>query len=219
MGQKDVSLVRYFEDQDRFADLINGFIFKGKQIISGEDILEMDSRVTGTFGRLKKRIMVQKYRDCVRKIVFGTNFVIIGIETDLREVFGFIQRSGDMSAEQKFTKDNEERFKALDEEAFDVIVSVTGARELEMVKEQFREEGGKINMCEAIRGMIEQGREEGIKEGLQKGLQEGKVEGQKEKAYITARNMFLRGFTVEETAGLLEESLDTVKGWYESWCR
>lgn len=215
MGQKDISLVRYFEDQDRFADLINGFIFKGKQIVSGKDILEMDSRVTGTFGQLKKRIMVQKYRDCVRKIVLGTNFVIIGIETDLREVFGFIQRSGDMSAEQKFTKDNEERFKALDEEAFDVIVSVTGARELEMVKEQFREEGGKINMCEAIRGMIEQGREEGI----QKGLQEGKIEGQKEKAYITARNMFLRGFSAEETAGLLEESLDTVKGWYKNWCR
>lgn len=80
MGQKDISLVRYFEDQDRFVDLINGFIFKGKQIVSGKDILEMDSRVTGTFGRLKKRIMVQKYRDCVRKIVFGTNFVIIGIE-------------------------------------------------------------------------------------------------------------------------------------------
>lgn len=70
-------------------------------------------------------------------------------------------------------------------------------------------------MCEAIRGMIEQGREEGI----QKGLQEGKIEGQKEKAYITARNMFLRGFSAEETAGLLEESLDTVKGWYKNWCR
>lgn len=28
------------------------------------------------------------------------------------------------------------------------------------------EEGGKINMCEAIRGMIEDGRIEGVKQGI-----------------------------------------------------
>lgn len=80
MGQKDISLVRYFEDQDRFADLINGFVFRGEQIVLGEDIQEMDSRETGVFGRLKKQFMVQKYRDCVRKVALGTNFVIFGIE-------------------------------------------------------------------------------------------------------------------------------------------
>lgn len=330
MGQKDISLVRYFEDQDRFADLINGFVFRGEQTVLGKDIQEMDSRVTGVFDRLKKRFMVQKYRDCVRRVALGTNFVIFGVEnqdkvhyampvrimledaagydrhlvqirrhhrtkgdlrgaeflggfskedrihpvaticiyygkepydgakelyqlmeyeslsenikgilnnykiqvlevsafqdidlfeTDLREVFGFIQRSGDMVAEQKFTNENEERFKALDEDAFDVIVSITGASELEKVKEQFREEGGKINMCEAIRGMIEQGREEGIKEGIKEGIRKGMVEGQKEKAYAAAKNMFTRGFSAEETAGLLEERLDTVESWYKEWSK
>ena len=34
MGQKDISLITYFEDQRRYADLINGFVFKGKQIVS-----------------------------------------------------------------------------------------------------------------------------------------------------------------------------------------
>lgn len=90
--------------------------------------------------------------------------------TDLREVFGFIRRSGDMKAEKEFTKENEDRFKALDEDAFDVIVSVTGARELGKVKELYREEGGTINMCEAIRGMIAEGREEGVREGIKEGL-------------------------------------------------
>lgn len=56
-------------------------------------------------------------------------------------------------------------------------------------------------MCEAIRGMVRKGREEGIKE----------------KAYTTARNMYNRGFSPEEAAGLLEEGLDTVKAWYEEW--
>lgn len=121
-----------------------------------------------------------------------------------------------MAAEQKFTNENEERFKALDEDAFDVIVSVTGASELEKVKEQFWE-GGKINMCEAIRGMIKQGREEGIKEGIKKGIKEGVARGQKKKAYAAAKNMFIRGFSAEEAAGLLEESPDTVKDWYKEW--
>lgn len=47
MGQKDISLARYFEDESRYADLINGFIFGGKQVVSGNDIQDLDSRVTG----------------------------------------------------------------------------------------------------------------------------------------------------------------------------
>lgn len=35
------------------------------------------------------------------------------------------------------------------------------------------EEGGKINMCEAIRGMIEDGRIEGVKQGLEQGIGQG----------------------------------------------
>lgn len=112
-----------------------------------------------------------------------------------------------------FTEENEEKFRVLDEDAFDVIVSITGANELEKVKEQYREEGRKINMCEAIRGMIAKGREEGIKEGIK----EGRAEGQKEKAYATAKNMYSRGFTAEDTAGLLEESMETVVKWFKEW--
>lgn len=214
MGQKDISLVRYFDDRARYADLINGVIFCGEQVVSEEDVQEMDSNVTGVFGRLRNRFMVQKYRDCVRKIVFDTGFAIVGIEnqdqvhyampvrimledaagydrqlrhirkrhrqvlelrsfedidcfrTDLREVFGFIKHSNDKNREWEFAFQNEETFQCLDEDAFDVIVSVTGSAELEQIKDMYCEEGGKINMCEAIRGMIEDGRIEGVKQGL-----------------------------------------------------
>lgn len=276
MGQKDISLVRFFEDQARFADLLNGFVFDGRSVVSEDDVWEEDSRVIGTFRRLKERIMVQKFRDCVRKVVFGTNFAVIGIEnqdrvhygmpvrimvedaagydkqmrqikrrhrskrdlrgdeflggiarcdrihpvvticiyygkepydgakelyqmmefeelpeglkglmnnytihvleinsfkdidrfqTDLREVFGFIRYSGDVDAERAFTEENEEKFRELAEDAFDVIVAVTGSKELGELKDAYREEGGKINMCEAIRGMINDGIEQGRNEG------------------------------------------------------
>ena len=316
MGQKDISLVRYFEDRERYADLINGFVFKGKQVVSEQDVKEMDSRVTGVFGKMKRRFMVQKYEDSVRKIVFGMNFAVVGLEnqdrvhygmpvrimledaagydkqlrqirrrhrskrdlrgdeflsgfarwdkvhpviticiyygktpydgpkelyqmmeyrdlpetfkeilnnykiqvlevrnfkdidcfrTDLREVFGFIQRSGDKDAESRFAMENADKLKAMDEEAYDVIASVTGSVELEETKERYREEGGKINMCEAIRGMIEDGRKEGV------------IEGQKDKAYRTAKNMYARGFSAQDTSALLEESLETVEEWFKSW--
>ena len=183
-------------------------------MVSEEDVQEMDSNVTGVFGRLRNRFMVQKYRDCVRKIVFDTGFAIVGIEnqdqvhyampvrimledaagydrqlrhirkrhrqvlelrsfedidcfrTDLREVFGFIKHSNDKNREWEFAFQNEETFQCLDEDAFDVIISVTGSAELEQIKDMYCEEGGKINMCEAIRGMIEDGRIEGVKQGL-----------------------------------------------------
>ncbi|MCH1951664.1 transposase [Enterocloster sp. OA13] len=284
MGQKDISLVRYFDDRARYADLINGFIFCGEQVVSEDDVQEMDSNVTGVFGKLRNRFMVQKYRDCVRKIIFDTGFAIVGIEnqdkvhyamparimledaagydkqlrqirkrhrrkrdlrdaeyvggfakqdkvypvvticiyfgkepydgakelfhmmdyetlpdrfrgilnnykiqvlelrnfgdidcfrTDLREVFGFIKHSNDKKSEWEFAIQNEDAFKCLDEDAFDVIVSVTGSAELEQVKDMYCEEGGKINMCEAIRGMIEDGRIEGVKQGLEQGIGQG----------------------------------------------
>ena len=183
-------------------------------MVSEEDVQEMDSNVTGVFGRLRNRFMVQKYRDCVRKIVFDTGFAIVGIEnqdqvhyampvrimledaagydrqlrhirkrhrqvlelrsfedidcfrTDLSEVFGFIKHSNDKNREWEFAFQNEETFQCLDEDAFDVIISVTGSAELEQIKDMYCEEGGKINMCEAIRGMIEDGRIEGVKQGL-----------------------------------------------------
>ena len=46
---------------------------------------------------------------------------------------------------------------------------------------------------------------------------QGQKQGAKAKAYQAARNMYDRGFSAEETAGLLEESLECVKAWYETW--
>lgn len=60
-------------------------------------------------------------------------------------------------------------------------------------------------MCEAIRGMIAEGRSLGL------------AEGQREKAYKTARNMYNRNFSVQETAALLDEDPDMISQWYNAW--
>jgi hypothetical protein len=315
MGQKDISLVRYFEDEDRYADLINGFIFDGERFVSGDDIQELDSRITGFLSKIKDGFKIQKYRDSVRKVVLGLGFAIIGLEnqdrvhhampirimledaagydkqmrriqkhhrkrkdlqgdeflggfsirdkvypviaiciyygdkpyngakelyqileyetlpdklkvflnnykihvleirsfhdidrfkTDLREVFGFIQRSGNPAEEQKFTFENKERFQKMDEDAFDVITTVTGSKELELIKDDYRDERGKINMCEAILGMIEAGRVEGRTHG------EAKIVAIIRKKYIKKKNLQIISDELELDYSYVKEVVDLI---------
>ena len=126
-------------------------------------------------------------------------------QTDLREVFGFIGFSGDKEAERSYVFGHRESFEQLSEDAYDVITVMSGSKELEAVKETYREKGEKINMCEAIRGMIEDGRIE------------GRLEGKLEAEQIMAKNMYLRGMTEEDVAGLCEEDIELVRGWFRDW--
>ena len=336
MGKKDIALARYFEDPGRYADLINGYVFGGEQVVRAKDVVEKDTRATGVARRGKKRSEMQKYRDIIRRVALGAEFVLIGLEhqdevhyampvrvmiqdaagydgqlrrlrrekrkrealepgeflggfrkadrlypvvtlvlyygkepwdgekdlyglldsdrypeammrmvnnyhihvlevrsyegicqfrTDLHEVMGFIQRAGDKEKERSFTEKNRENFEALDEEAYDVITALTGSEELEAVKERYRERGGHINMCEAIRGMIEDGKQEGIllgkQEGIslgkQQGLLIGKQEGAMEKTQQVAYNMYRRGMSAEDAAAICEMELSQVLEWFNRW--
>ncbi len=322
MGVKDVALARYFSDEERYADLINGFVYQGREVVRGTDIQDRDTSVAGK----GKKGNFRKCRDLVRKVVMGTDVVLVGLEnqdevhyampirvmledaagydeqlrriqrvhrerkdlrgaeyvgrfartdrvlpivtivlyygkapwdgatqlcelldgnrqtdelaalvndykihvlevqsfeetsrfkSDLREVFGFIRRAGDKEAEREFTRENKAAFRAIEEDAYDVIAALTGSRELEQIKEQYRSEGGRINMCEAIRGMIEDGRVEGLAEGRR----EGRSKGRLEKARTVAYNMYLRGMTCEDAAAICEEDAALIKSWFAQWER
>ena len=290
MGKRDIALARYFEDEDRYADLINGFVFRGEPVISGENILDKNTRITGfvvialehqdqIHYSMPVRVMLEDaagYDEQMRRIqkknqkVKGLDkgeflgsfrkedrlnavFTIVlyygektwdGVKdlyslinfdevpemlkdlfnnyrlhvlevrrfkdidqfnTDLREVFGFIGFSGDKTAVRNYVAENQDSFEQLSEDAYDVIAVMAHSKELEDVKERYREKGGKINMCEAIRGMIEDGRLEGRREGELKAKQ------------IVARNMYLRGMSEEDTSGLCEEDIELVRQWFHKW--
>ena len=290
MGKRDIALARYFEDEDRYADLINGFVFRGEPVISGENILDKNTRITGfvvialehqdqIHYSMPVRVMLEDaagYDEQMRRIqkknqrVKGLDkgeflgsfrkedrlnavFTIVlyygektwdgakdlyslinfdevpemlkdlfnnyrlhvlevrrfkdidQFNTDLREVFGFIGFSGDKTAVRNYVAENQDSFEQLIEDAYDVIAVMAHSKELEDVKERYREKGGKINMCEAIRGMIEDGRLEGRREGELKAKQ------------IVARNMYLRGMSEEDTSGLCEEDIELVRQWFHKW--
>ena len=48
MGRKDLQKKGYFHDAGRFADLINGLLCEGRQVLTAEDLTELDSQ-TGQF--------------------------------------------------------------------------------------------------------------------------------------------------------------------------
>lgn len=42
MQEKDVISVEYFEEPERFADLVNGYVFSGEQVVKPESVRELN---------------------------------------------------------------------------------------------------------------------------------------------------------------------------------
>ena len=85
--EKDLTKKRCLSDNRRYADLINGFIFQGQQVLQETDLTEMDSQtVTAKNPRLNtNRKTYPKYHDFIRKAALGVNFAVINLE-DQEEV-------------------------------------------------------------------------------------------------------------------------------------
>lgn len=328
LGKKDDVTSVYFRDDERYADLINVHIFSGLPVVTPEQVREKDTRVQGVIRKIKERFQFVKYRDIVRKVVFGTTFAVIGLEhqsgvdyampvrvmledaagyqeqllkiqkihrrkgdlrgaeyvsgftgtdricpvitlvlyygeepwngpkdliqmmdgdevpqeirkfvngypihiidvrnypyperfqTDLREVFGFIQRSGDREKLRRYVEERKEQFEHLEEDAYDLMIQMTGSGELISLQDEWRDEGGKIDMCKALRDWAEEERKEGRREGREEGRKEGRKEGREEGHQDIARNMYRRHTPLEEIAEICEVSVEQVKIWAERW--
>ena len=178
LGKKDDVTSVYFRDDERYADLINVHIFSGLPVVTPEQVREKDTRVQGVIRKIKERF-----------------------QTDLREVFGFIQRSGDREKLRRYVEERKEQFEHLEEDAYDLMIQMTGSGELISLQDEWRDEGGKIDMCKALRDWAEEERKEGRKEGHQD----------------IARNMYRRHTPLEEIAEICEVSVEQVKIWAERW--
>lgn len=82
--EHNVIVNRYLSDNGRYADLINGCEFAGEQIIAATDLTDADTQVSSASfiseRNGKNKHKKAKYRDLIRKIAFGVNFVVIGVE-------------------------------------------------------------------------------------------------------------------------------------------
>lgn len=80
--------------------------------------------------------------------------------TSLREVMLFIKYSKDKNKLNEMVQ-KDDRFKNVDRKAVNVISTVTG------IKFKVKEEEEKVDMCEGMRGLLEDATNEGIQQGIQ----------------------------------------------------
>lgn len=105
--EKDIVLKRFFSDNERYADLINGLGCQGEQVICKDDLQELDTQSGIWRGFGKDRDFLKntgkKVRDMLRKAAFGVNFAVIGIENQEEIDYGIPLRilSYDMGEYEK----------------------------------------------------------------------------------------------------------------------
>ena len=166
---------------------------RGEEYLSGfakEDKMEPVVPIVLYFGKerwdgpknLRDMINLEEYPQEIRELITDYPIHLIEVRryeeyenfrTDLREVFGFLQRAEDKEKLSEYLESNTERFENLSTDAYDIISVMGHSEELQKMREKFhKEKGGKSNMCQAIKDMIEDGREEGKKEGRKEGRQE-----------------------------------------------
>ena len=96
-------------------------------------------------------------------------------QTDLKQIFDFIRCSKD-GKKLKHLVSSDSAYQNLDEAAYDVIAAFTHAKELTRVNPCYKK-GGKIDMCEGIRQLMEESKSEGFSIGRNEGISIGRNEG------------------------------------------
>ena len=144
--------------------------------------------------------------------------------TDLKLVFGFLQRASEPEELTEFIEENTKEFSSLTEDAYDMIASMSKTGELKELKKDV-EQTEDYDMCKAIDMMMQEREERGIKLGEARGIQLGEARGIKlgeergeARGIETDRNIFRlykKGYKQNEIAEALKISLERVKEFLE----
>ena len=119
MGYKtkaDIIFKDFWRVNERFADLFNTVIFKGKQVIQPEMLQEMDTDVSGVIEFKQYKETIARTRDVVKKSAYGIEFVVLGLEsqknihyamplrTMLYDALGYLREYQDITRQRKNEK-------------------------------------------------------------------------------------------------------------------
>lgn len=157
-----------FLKESRMHPVVTFFLYSGVEEWDGpESLHEMID-----FADIPEKIigMVPDYRINlveIRKLKDTSVF-----KTDVRQVFDFIRCSEDKKALEKLVE-SDEYYSNMEEDAYDIVVNYTNASELVEAKDYYTGKDGKVDMCKAIKELIEDGREEGRIKGREEGREDG----------------------------------------------
>ena len=85
MGNANVAVNSWLSDRERFADLFNGTLFDGEQIIHPEDLENLDREtdilLTEKNGKTRG---LQRYRDIVKRWKGGSDLIVLACESQAK---------------------------------------------------------------------------------------------------------------------------------------
>lgn len=106
-------------------------------------------------------------------------------KTDLKQIFDFIRVSENRS-EVKALVQKDTAYQELEEDAYDMIAEYTDSEELLGMK-KYRRKDGKVNMCEGLRGIMEESLNEGMELGRIAGMEAGLKAGEEKFMKLTKK--------------------------------
>ncbi len=89
----DVRLKDFWRQNDRFADLFNAVVFEGKEVIKPDSLQEMDTDMSGIIQFPDYEESVVRIRDVVKKMAYGVEFVVMGIDNQMKIHYGMPLRA------------------------------------------------------------------------------------------------------------------------------
>lgn len=159
---KGVEYLSGFAKNDKLMPIITIVLYWGKQPWDGpkrlKDLLDLDNCPL----ELQKFIVDYPIHLLeVRQYEYLDDFL-----TDIKYVFGFLQRDMSKEALATYVDENKDVFSELNESAYNLISIMSSCDRLKLIKKDVKREG-VYDMCEAIEAMVEEGRKEGCKEGCE----------------------------------------------------
>lgn len=106
MQEKDIVSTEYFEEPERFADLVNGYVFGGAQIVKPENVRELNRVITKHENDVKQgenvpvRSAGNSYviRDVICEVGIGVRVAVISLENQSDIHYAMPVRVMDMDA-------------------------------------------------------------------------------------------------------------------------
>ncbi len=161
MGRKDIAAKAYLRDNAVFADLVNVALYGGEQRVSPEDLTEMDTNEVLLQDAAENGVpAAQRFRDGLKLLSHMCDgrqeYLILGIEPQ-----SLIRFSGDL-ANIRAIAETDPGFHNMSREAAQLVNLYTNAG-----LKYIEKEGGRVDMCQAMIDLKEEGRQEGLAEGRQ----------------------------------------------------
>lgn len=144
-----------FRRDDKLKPVITFVLYSGKEPWNGATTLHEMLDFTDIPECLED--MVSDYKVNVIEIRNLENTEVF--QTDVRQVFDFIRCAEDKNSLRKLVE-NDDYYRNMDEDAFEVATMYANATELVHAKD-YRRKDGKVDMCTAIKEMMEDSRQEG----------------------------------------------------------